>query len=274
MPRVYTFDDFIKHLYDKEGSVFTCVVGPNGSGKTMFNLLQLERIQRLGIGARFGSNMPIPSALQPPFEMDFIEDFETLEATCRMLNPNPTKQGMKKYFFFLSELGKFVPRDQAWRKENIKFIEKLQTVRKYGLCLLSDGIDRIDARVLNPLFFNGYFNKPFSENPRYATWKDYRSGKTMIFKDIPKCEMWFDTYYTANFYIEPQNPEIKNIPLNAEHELVKKLLEAGSIKGTGEHHEKVKRARDKVLAYHMKHCLGSMTAEEDSPESTETQGAS
>ena len=96
----------------------------------------------------------------------------------------------------------------------------------------------------------------------------------MVFKDIPKCQMWFDTYYTANFYIEPQNPEIKNIPLNEEHELVKKLLEAGSIKATGLHPQEVKRARDKVLAYHMKHCLGSMTNEEESSEITESQGAS
>ena len=155
MPRIYAFNDFIKKTYGKEDSTFTCVTGPNGSGKTEFNLLMLERIHDLGLGHRFGSNMPTieavgekDCAIKPPFEMDFIEDFETLKEACHILNPNPDRGKLKKYFFFLSELGKFVPKDQAWKKDNIEFIEELQTVRKVGLSMLSDGIDRIDARVL------------------------------------------------------------------------------------------------------------------------------
>lgn len=275
MPRVYDFNAFIKRLYGAAGSIFTCVLGPNGTGKTSFNLLMLERIQKLGLGVRYGSNMPVPDALKPDFEMDFIEDFETLERTCRMLNPNPEKGGMKKYFFFLSELGKFVPRDQAWKKENIIFIQKLQTVRKYGLCLLSDAIDRVDARVLSPMFFNGVFKKPFAEHPQYGEWKDFRTEERFKFKDIPSCQMWFDTYYSANFYIEPQGEtDLTKIPMNHEHRIVKQLLEAGSIKATGLHPQEVKRARDKVLAYHMRHCVGSLTTEEDNAEVTESQGAS
>lgn len=213
-------------LYGKDDSIFTCVLGPKGSGKTEFNLLQLERIYDLGIGFRYGSNMPIPEALQPNFEMDFIEDFETLEKTCRMLNPDPMKRGLKKYFFFLSELGKFAPRDQAWKKENIEFIQKLQTVRKYGLSMLTDAIDRVDARVLSPRFFHGEFEKPFSENPKFAKWKDYRTGRQFTFKDIPKCKMWFDTYYSANFYLEPQG-ESGAILLDPRAQIVQRYLENG-----------------------------------------------
>lgn len=224
MPRVYDFNDFIKYLYRKDDSVFTCVVGPKGSGKTEFNLLQLERIHDLGLGVRFGSNMPVPAALQPSFEMDFIEDFQTLENICRMLNPDPAKHGLKKYFFFLSELGKFVPRDQAWKKENIEFIQKLQTVRKYGLSMLSDAIDRVDARVLSPRFFHGEFVKPFSENPKYAVYKDYRTGREFTFKDIPKCETWFDTYYSANFYLEPQENE-SELRLDKNDEIIIRYLD-------------------------------------------------
>ena len=105
MPRIYDFDDFVKSVYGKDGSIFTSVKGPNGSGKTEFNLYLMERIHALGLGVRYGSNMPIPEALKPDFEMDFIEDLETLEQTCRILNPPPVKK-MKKYIFFLSELGK------------------------------------------------------------------------------------------------------------------------------------------------------------------------
>ena len=254
MPRVYEFNDFIKHLYGQENSVFTCVLGPNGSGKTEFNLLQLERIHDLDLGVRYGSNMPIPNALKPDFEMDFIEDFETLEQTCQMLNP-PNTRKIKKYFFFLSELGKFVPKDEAWKEENRKFIQKLQTVRKVGLNMLSDGIDRIDGRVLSPSFFNGVFKKPFPENPQYARWTDFRSGRKMNFKEIPRCEMWFDTYYSANFYIDKRIEQAQDeVFLNPDHQNVKLYLDCDcSSKDTGLHRQTLKRSKDNVLKHYFKH---------------------
>lgn len=252
MPRIYGFNDFIKYLYGKDDSIFTCVSGPKGSGKTEFNLLQMERIHELGLGVRYGSNMPIPDALKPNFEMDFIEDFETLEKTCRMLNPNATKHGLKKYFFFLSELGKFVPRDQAWKKENITFIEKLQTVRKYGLSMLTDAIDRVDARILSPRFFHGEFEKPFSENPKFATYRDFRTGREFTFKDIPRCEMWFDTYYSANFYLEPQGAGI-NIKLDVNAQIVRDYLDNGcSWKKAGIETKKGKRAIIDIATRYLK----------------------
>jgi hypothetical protein len=256
MPRIYDFNDFIKHLYGQKNSVFTCVTGPNGSGKTEFNLLQLERIHELGLGVRYGSNMPIPEHLKPDFEMDFIEDFETLEKICQMLNP-PNTRTIKKYFFFLSELGKFVPKDEAWKKDNIKFIQKLQTPRKIGLNMLTDAIDRVDGRVLSPMFFNGEFKKPYSDNPKYAKYKDYRSGRTFTFKDIPKCKMWFDTYYSANFYIDKQTDENKIVILNPEHELIREYLKTESWRKAGIETKKGKRAVLAVLKYHMAHCLNS-----------------
>lgn len=259
MPRIYEFNDFIKETFDKESSVLTCVEGPNGSGKTEFNLLMMERIHDLGIGARFGSNMPIPEALKPAFKVDFIEDFQTLEATCRMLNPEPTKKGMKKYFFFLSELGKFIPRDEAWK--NAPFIQKLQTVRKYGLSLLSDAIDRVDGRVLAPSFFSGRFEKPFPDTPQYAEWEDFRNGRKMKFKDIPRCETWFDTYYSANFYMTPQVPEDAIIPMNREHEIVREYMKHGSWKKAGIHPQEGKRAQLAVNEYHFKYCLPSIHEE-------------
>jgi hypothetical protein len=259
MPRLYEFNDFIKHVYGKEGSIFTCVLGPNGTGKTAFNLLQMERIHNLGLGARYGSNMPIPEALKPEFEMDFIEDLETLEKTCRMLNPKPMAQGMKKYFYFLSELGKFIPKDEAWKIENRKFIQKLQTVRKFGLCVLSDAIDRVDARVLSPSFFNGRFDKPFPNNPQYATYRDFRTGRKITFTDIPKCKTWFDTYYTANFYLTPQVDDAL-VPMNESHKIVKEYMETGSWKKTGVTTQQGKRELFKVLDYHFTHCLPSVPA--------------
>ena len=103
MPKIYSFNDFIKHLYGKNESVFTCVVGKNETGKTDFNLLQLERIHALGISEHFGTNM---KTVKADFDITFIEDFQTLERTCRMLNPDPKKKGLKKFFFSGSEIGK------------------------------------------------------------------------------------------------------------------------------------------------------------------------
>ncbi len=260
MPRVYSFNGFIKHLYGKNESVSTCVLGPNESGKTNFNLLQMERIHDLGIGHRFGSNM---KDVKADFPIDFIQDFETLKKTCQMLNPNPKKYGLKKYFFFGSEIGKWAARDTAWL--NTDLIGELQTVRKIGLSLLTDAIDRVDARVLSPAFFAGEFAKPFKSNKKFATWRDYATGQEYTFKDIPKTRIEFDTYETANFYMKAQVPENIRIPLNPEHEIVKTYLASGkSWKKAGIHPQEGKRARDKVLEYHMERCLCSIQ-EGDTP---------
>ena len=251
MPRVYTFNSFIKHIYGKNESVFTCVVGENETGKTDFNLLQMERLHELGLAERFGSNM---KSLKSDFKIDFIEDFETLEKTCRMLNPNPKKHGLKKYFFFGSEIGKWAPRDQAWK--NVEFIERLQTVRKYGLSMLTDAIDRVDARVLSKRFFAGLFEKPSKNNKKFAIYEDWGNGQTFQFRDIPKTQIEYDTYETANFYMSPQVPENIRIPLNPEHEIVKKYLDNKETwRGTGIHRQTGKHAIGKVLRFHMDNCL-------------------
>lgn len=253
MPRVYSFNDFIKWVYGKDESVFTCCVGQNETGKTDFNLLQMERIHELGLGVNFGSNM---RSLKAEFEIDFIEDFETLEKTCRMLNPNPKKHGLRRYFFFGSEIGKWAARDKAWL--NTDLIQTLQTVRKYGLSMLTDAIDRVDARILNPRFFAGLFEKPFKSNKKFGTYEDLNTSRTFQFKDIPKTQIEYDTYETANFYMVPKVPENAIIPLNPEHQIVKKYLATGSWKGADIHPQEGKRAVSKVLEYHMKHCLHSI----------------
>jgi hypothetical protein len=254
-----TFDAFIRRVYGQRESVFTCVVGENETGKTDFNLLQLDRIHALGIGHGFGSNM---RSLEADFEIDFIEDFETLEKTCRMLNPDPKKHGLKKYFFLGSEIGKWAPKDQAWK--NVEFIEKLQTVRKYGLSMLTDAIDRVDGRILNKRFFAGLFIKPFKNNPKFATYEDWTTGQTIQFKDIPKTRIAYDTYETANFYMKPQVPENIRIPLNPEHQIVRQWLEHGSWKKADIHPQEGKRAIEKVLRFHLENCLHDIQQPEDS----------
>lgn len=264
MPRVYSFNDFIKEIYGKNQSVFTCVLGANETGKTDFNLLQLERLHDLGIAKHFASNM---KSVKADFEILFIEDFETLENHCRMINPTPKKHGLKKIIFFGSEIGKWMPRDQAWK--NVDFIEKLQTVRKYGLSMLTDAIDRVDGRVLSPRFFRGDFEKPYKDNKKFAIFTDYTNGRQYQFRDIPKTRIDYDTYETANFYMKPQVPENAIVPLNPQHEIVKKYLETPSWKKLGIHAQEGKRAVIEVLTYHMENCLHTLQKEDSGTTSTE-----
>ena len=246
-----TLDDFIKRTYKRKyQSVCTCTLGANQSGKTDWNLYQLERIHALGLGEAFGSNI---EGLEAPFDIEFIEDFETLKKRCRMLNPNPDKYGIKRYFFLGSEMGDWAPKDQPWL--NVKFIKELQQIRKYGLSFLGDAIARVDSRILNEKHFHGYFEKISKAKPQLAVYYDWFNGKKVKLYDIPRTLVKFNTWYSANFYMEPQLKDGAIVPLNPEHELVKKYLEVGSWKQADIHPQEGKRAIAKVLDYHMRHCL-------------------
>lgn len=256
-----TIEDFIEKTYPRKyESIFTVVYGPNQSGKTNLCLLIMEILYELGLADRFGSNVPV----EAPFKVEFIEDFQTLEHTCRMLNPNPKKKGLKKYVYFLSEMGKIFPRDEAWR--NTKFIRKLQTVRKYGLNLLGDAVDRVDARILSASFAHGVFHKKKDRltSALYEDWLD--SGKRIPIYGIPKTTIDFDTYHSAEFYMEPQNPEGTIVPLNYEHEIAFRYADGESWKKIGIPTQKGKRCVIEVLKYHRTHCLPHLGIEkQESP---------
>ena len=249
----------IKKIYTrKKQSVWTVTEGKKQSGKTNFVLRQMELLHDLGLAEGFGSNV---QSLKAPFEVDFIQDFKTLKARCQMLNPDPEKHGIKRYFFFASEMGKFFPRDQPWR--NTKFIEELQLVRKVGLNWLGDGINRIDKRIVNETHFDGKFRKVSIMRPDIATYHNYSTNRTVTIHNIKPTTLKYNTWESCNFYMEPQT-EDTDIPLNADHQIVKQYLAAGcSIAKTGLHANEVKRARDRVLQYYWKHHLEATTDEDN-----------
>ena len=251
MKKRLTLDDFVKRTYKRKyQSVWTCTLGANQSGKTDWNLYQLERIHALGLGDVFGSNI---EGLEAPFDIEFIEDFVTLKKRCQMLNPNPDKYGLKRFFFLGSEMGDWAPKDQPWL--NVKFIKELQQVRKYGLSFLGDAIARVDSRILNEKHFHGYFEKISKAKPQLAVYYDWFNGKKVKLYDIPRTNIKFNTWYSANFHMEPQLKDGATVPLNPEHEIVKKYLELGSWKKADVHPQEGKRAIAKVLDFHMRHCL-------------------
>lgn len=251
-------EDFIRKIYNpKFHSVWTVTTGPNQSGKTDWNLKQMEMIHDLGLGYAFGSNMH----LKADFPIDFIEDFETLKKRCLMLNPDPDNHGIKRYFFFGSEMGNWAPKDMPWL--NYELIRELQLVRKYGLSFLGDGIDRIDERIVNPSHFHGVFHKPSKSKPQIAIYTDWtKRGKKTTIKNITRTRITFNQFYSARFLMKPENPDIAHIPLGPEHELVWKYLDHDcSWSKAGIHREEGKRATIKVLTYHRKHCINQSIEE-------------
>jgi hypothetical protein len=248
------FDSFIKEIFPRRSnSVCIVTLGKKQSGKTNFMLHLMDTLHRLGLMDRFGSNMP----MEAPFEVDFIEDFQTLEQTCKMLNPDPKARGLKRYFFFGSEMGKWLAKDTSW--ENTKFLKKLQTIRKNGLSFCGDAIDRVDSRALNETHFEGAFIKYNVKNPTVASYENWQTGEVIYLTDIPKTRIKFDTYYSADFYMEPQVPAEFRVPLNQEHQMIQIYKQNGhSWDKTEYSRTQGKRAIDKVIDFHFANCLHSI----------------
>lgn len=251
----YTLKALVKKIFSKKKqSVWVVIVGKKQSGKTNFALKLMELLYFLGLADGFGSNL---RSIKAPFDIDFIEDFQTLKQRCQMLNPNPEKHGIKRYFFFGSEMGKWLPRDQPWR--NVKFIEELQLVRKIGLNWIGDGIDRIDSRVVNETHFDGIFTKLSITRPDIATYLNFSNNQLVTIANIKQTALTYNTWESCNFYMEPQTNDTE-IPMNKDHQIVKQYIDCGfSIKKTGLHPQEVKRARDNVIAYYFKHHLSPTT---------------
>lgn len=202
-----THDDMVRKLFNpKFHSVFTAILGPNQSGKTVFALFLMQRCHELGLYDYYGMNIP---DLDVGFKYDFIEDLQTLKRRCTMLHAD----GQKRYLYLADEMGDWAPQDQPWL--NVKFLRELQKVRKYGLSMIGCGIDRIDQRILSPSYFHGYFNKQSKNHPDRATyidWTYYPQIRRYTVSDIPLVKIGgFDTYYKADFTMTPQG-DTSNAP--------------------------------------------------------------
>jgi len=246
-----TLTGLVKKVFTKKKqSVWVFAVGKKQSGKTDFMLRLMELLHELGLVDGFGSNV---ESLEAPFEVDFIQDYQTLKTRCEMLNPDPEKHGIKRYLYFCSEMGKAFPQDQPW--ENSKFIAKLQTVRKIGLNWLGDGINRIDQRIVSADHFDGKFKKVSITRPDIATYHDFSTGQRLTVQGIKRTTLKFNTWESSNFYMEPQTET--DLPLTKDQKIIQQYLDAGcSIAKTGLHPQEIKRARDNMLMICRKHHWG------------------
>jgi len=247
-----------KIFHEKKQSVWVLIKGKKQSGKTNFALRLMEILHDEGLADGFGSNV---ETLEAPFDVDFIEDFPTLQERCQMLNPDPEKHGINRYFYFCSEMGKAFPQDQPWR--NTEFIGELQLVRKIGLNWIGDGINRIDKRIDNATHFDGYFKKLSITRPDLAIYHDYTTDRVTEIDGIKPTRLKYNTWESCNFYMEPRTDIKTEIPLNKDHLIVKQYLEADcSLKETGLHRQTLKRAKDNVLKHYWKYYLEPQPVEE------------
>lgn len=245
-----TLTGLVKKVFTKKKqSVWVVTKGKKQSGKTDFTLRLMEILHDEGLADGFGANV---ESLEAPFDVDFIQDYQTLKTRCQMLNPDPEKHGIKRYFYFCSEMGKAFPQDQPWK--NAEFIAKLQTVRKIGLNWLGDGINRIDQRIVSADHFDGEFKKVSITRPDIATYHNFSNGQRLTVQGIKGTKLKFNTWETCNFYMEPQTENDGELFLNPDHQIVQQYLDADcSISKTGLHSQVVKRARDNVLKQYFKY---------------------
>ena len=254
-----TLRDLVKKIFHKKKqSVWVLIKGKKQSGKTNFALRLMEILYEENLADGFGSNV---KTLEAPFDVDFIEDFPTLQKRCQMLNPDPEKYGINRYFYFCSEMGKAFPQDQPWR--NTEFIGELQLVRKIGLNWIGDGINRIDKRIDNATHFDGYFKKLSITMPDLAIFHDYGNDRVTEIEGIKPTQLKYNTWESCNFYMEPHSENDKEIPLNKDHLIVKQYLDADcSLKKTALHRQTLKRAKDNVLKYYWKYYLEPQPVED------------
>lgn len=264
----FSLENLVKRIFSKKKqSVWIAVSGRKQSGKTNFALRLIEILHSLNLMYAFASNV---KSLEAPFNIEFIQDFQTLKEYCQMLNPTPEKHGIKRILFFGSEMGKWLPRDQPYK--NVEFIEELQLVRKIGLNWIGDFIDRVDKRVINATHFDGEFKKLSITSPDLATYENYQTGTEIEISGIKPTTLKYDTWESCKFYMKPQTEETTEIPLNPDHQIVKLYCDSGhSIAKTGLHSQVVKRARDNVLDYHMKYCVHPTVKENTEIEDSDTE---
>lgn len=256
-----THDTLIKAMFHKRyHSVFWAILGPNQSGKTDMALWLAEETFKQDLFYAYCGN--IESLEGSPFKYTFINDLETLKEFCMMLNPDPYKKGLKRILFLGDEMGEWAPKDQPWL--NVKLIKEMQKVRKYGLSMIGMGISRVDSRILNPKHFHGRIDKIGKNRQDRAMIYDWLNNKKGKIYEIPRTTIKFNTWDSSYFYMERQIDNLTDIPLNVDHELVKRYLEQGSFSIEGHHPQEVKRAVLAVLDYHFKHCLPNHTKEKPS----------
>ncbi|GAH36521.1 unnamed protein product, partial [marine sediment metagenome] len=117
--------------------------------------------------------------------------------------------------------------------------------------------------ILNEKHFHGYFEKVNKARPQFAIYNDWFNRRKVKIYDISRTRIGFNTWYSANFFMEPQIKDGATVPLNEEHEIVKKYLDHGSWKKAGVYTQEGKRALQKVLRFHYTHCLHALQEEKD-----------
>ena len=192
----------IKYLFTRQTSNYLLSIGRRETGKTDMNLLIFETLYYLGY-RNFATNIKIYSSY---FPIEHISNAEDLEEWAENV------KGFK--FYILDEYGKAFKRRSPMAKINLEIIEKLQTLRKYKLSLLTITIAEkfIDAAGLGADVLDGVFFKPQFKNPKIAIYFDNIEDLRFELNDIPRTRIRFDTWDIAPFKLKRplEKPKFKD----------------------------------------------------------------
>lgn len=189
--QLQTLSDLTRHMF-KDDSHFTIITGKNKAGKTTMAFNLMEKAQTLDLGfTGYGSNV---HGVKSPFEMDFIQDMETLT---EIVGAND------KYLFLFDEMGKSLGKRRFMARLNVDFLDKLQVIRKYRLSMIGCAIgDSVDREILQPYYLNSWIDKGSRYTKPKATYYDIDLEASREFSNLQRCQTSFKQYSVATFSLE------------------------------------------------------------------------
>ena len=190
LAKITTLTGLARHMF-KDDSHYCVILGKNKSGKTTTAFNLAERVHSLGeLGfSGFGANV---QGVKCPFDLDFIEDLETLKEVVASHNG--------KYLFIFDEMGKNLPKRRFMAKLNIALLSEMQVIRKGKLSMIGIAIgDSVDRELLKPYYLNSYIQKGSRYTKTKMAYYDLDLEAVREFTNLKKCQTKFQEYSIANF---------------------------------------------------------------------------
>jgi len=224
----------ITYLFKRQISSFQIIFGRRGTGKTDLALLLSEILHKF-LKFKVATNIKIYKSWFPIEPISSLQDLKYW---------GKHESGMKVYLF--DEVGRSMPRRSPMARLNLKLINEFQIIRKYKLsflcCTPSDKY--VDKTALGSDILDGYFHKPFFNDPKVALYEDYLESFTKDFWDLPKTSVSYDTWDSAIFTEFSKHRATFN---NEDKELLWKWVNGSTSKELGLDRTQIRRKVHKFI---------------------------
>lgn len=206
------------------------VLGRRDTGKTDISFLVMEVLAKFKIIKYFATNVKVYAS---SFQIDHITNLQDLRLWCE------NNKGRK--LFILDEAGKSLRRRTPMSGLNIELLDQLQILRKYKLSiiLIVPHTKYIDSATLGSDVLDAEIIKPNFKNRKIALYLDLLENTKVVFNDVPKTCVDFDTWDVAPFKKEAptRKPKFKDEEMSALWE----LTHGKTAKDLGLHSQQVAR---------------------------------